>query len=103
MVAVPSIQALPMWFLRLHTSTENVITFTAGSAPEGQAADMFGGLSMEPPSAPQSQSGLDALMGLGTSTPGPPAQPPAAADLFGGLSIGGESICLPACHPCTCP
>ncbi|KAL3140272.1 hypothetical protein ABBQ38_004540 [Trebouxia sp. C0009 RCD-2024] len=62
-----------------------------GSAPEGQAADMFGGLSMEAPSAAQSQSGLDALMGLGTSTPQPPAQAPAApasADLFGGLSVG---------------
>ena len=52
---------------------------------------MFGGLSMQPPSAAQSQSGMDALMGLGPS-PHPPAHPPAApasADLFGGLSVGG--------------
>ena len=73
----------------------------AGRASEGQAADMFGGLSIEPSSAPQTQSGLDALMGLGPTHPRPPAQPvaaPASADLFGGLSVDGEPFCLPVCH-----
>ena len=52
---------------------------------------MFGGLSMESPSVSHSQSGMNGLLGLGTS-PQAPAMPPAApasADLFGGLSVGG--------------
>ena len=72
-----------------------------GSAPfGGPQADMFGGLSLEAPPAGLSQSGMDALMGLGSSPQAPaqaPAHSPAAAasaDLFGGLSVGGKLIWL---------
>ncbi len=60
-----------------------------------QQADMFGGLSLEAPAAGPSQTGLDALMGLGS--PQAPVQSPAAGastDLFGGLSVGGQQLCI---------
>ena len=74
---------------------------TVGSAAfGGQQADMFGGLSLEAPSDGPNQSGMDALLGIGSSPQAPaqaPAQSPAAAasaDLFGGLSVGGKLILL---------
>ncbi len=63
----------------------------SGGAFGGQQADMFGGLSLEAPAAASGQTGMDALMGL--ASPQPPAQSPSAAgaaDLFGGLSLGGK-------------
>ena len=54
---------------------------------------MFGGLSLEAPAAGSSQTGLDALMGLGSHQA--PVQSPAAGpstDLFGGLSVGGQQL-----------
>ena len=54
---------------------------------------MFGGLSLEAPAAGPSQTGLGALMGLGS--PKAPMQSPAAGtstDLFGGLSVGGQQL-----------
>ncbi len=60
-----------------------------------QQADMFGGLSLEAPAAGPSQTGLDALMGLGS--PQAPVQSPtagASTDLFGGLSVGGQQLCI---------
>lgn len=53
---------------------------------------MFGGLSLEAPAAGPSQTGLDALMGLGS--PQAPLQSPSAGvgDLFGGLSVGGKQL-----------
>ena len=58
---------------------------------------MFGGLSLEAPPAPHSQSGMDGLLGLGTSSQAPAESPaaPASADLFGGLSVGGKLTCQP--------
>ena len=75
----------------------------AGSAASGvgQQPDMFGGLSLEAPAARPSQSGLDALMGLGS--PAAPLQSPAAAasaDLFGGLSVGSKRIFHGDCFLC---
>lgn len=70
----------------------------AGSAAAGgQAADMFGGLSMEAPSVGPSLAGMDGLLGLGASPQAPTVSPaaPASADLFGGLSVGGKRSCLP--------
>lgn len=55
-------------------------------------ADLFGGLSVEASAVGPSQTGLDALMGLGS--PQAPVQSPAAGastDLFGGLSVGDSN------------
>lgn len=60
---------------------------------------MFGGLSLEAPASGPSQTGLDALMGMGT--PQAAMQSPAATaahDLFGGLSVGGRQC---SSHTCT--
>ncbi|DBA95962.1 TPA: hypothetical protein ACH3X1_001480 [Trebouxia sp. C0004] len=66
-------------------------------------ADMFGGLSLEAPAAGPSQTGLDALMELGS--PQAPVQSPAAGastDLFGGLSVG-DSNKQASAHPSNGP
>ncbi|DBA99312.1 hypothetical protein WJX82_003226 [Trebouxia sp. C0006] len=68
-----------------------------------QQADMFGGLSLEAPAAGSSQTGLDALMGLGSHHA--PVQSPAAGpstDLFGGLSVG-DSNKQASAHPSNGP
>ena len=79
----------------------NAVTKTARSgtagraAVGGQAADMFGGLSMEAPSVSPSLTGMDGLLGLASNPQGMSPAAPASADLFGGLSVGGKRRCLP--------
>lgn len=83
--------------------TQRCDSLIAGGAPGGgQVADMFGGLSMETPSASHSQSGMNGLLGLGTTPQAPAMSPaaPASADLFGGLSVGGKHTCLLAVDAC---
>lgn len=74
-----------------------------------QGAGMFGGLALQasaPARAPApSATGLDSLMGFGPSTPAsahtgaaPPGGASAAADLFGGLSLGKTSQFASAIH-----
>lgn len=70
-----------------------IIRLATAAVSGAQQADMFGGLSLEAPAAGSSQTGLDALMGLGSHQA--PVQSPAAGpstDLFGGLSVGGQQL-----------
>ena len=75
----------------------------AGVPPGG---DMFGGLSMQASGSSSGQNGLDGLMGVSsnrqTSTQPPMPSAAAAADLFGGLSLGRMPSCVNCTSPHTC-
>ena len=80
-------------FMSQHMLSAEKCTEPLALMPSGGLQDMFGGLSLEAPAAGPSQTGLDALMGLGS--PQAPLQSPSAgvgADLFGGLSVGGKQL-----------